>query len=251
MSLEQQTPAPYPTLSRNHLLAMDNSFSRDVGGCHTISASAVYSNLQNNGIHPGQPEYSDDSSSKEEEDNDPEEAELSSNFSEVQNYAVPGAEPAQARVSEQEQQIFLQPETCPTTEQLVNEVCKIYSGLVIVEKKCIKMDKQHTESPNKPSDHEWQTLISLHQTLLHKHHKFFLASQHPSASLALKRSPEKNNMPARMWRHGIHSFLDLLHHQLPEYAKIYARVLAFSFFDDDPIPEKRSRVLRYLDRVSR
>ncbi|KAI1358913.1 hypothetical protein F5Y08DRAFT_94256 [Xylaria arbuscula] len=43
----------------------------------------------------------------------------------------------------------------------------------------------------------------------------FLASQHPSASQASKRVASKYAMPARMWRHGIHSFLELLRHRLP------------------------------------
>ncbi|CAG1979825.1 unnamed protein product, partial [Fusarium graminearum] len=49
----------------------------------------------------------------------------------------------------------------------------------------------------------------------HEHHDFFLASQHPSASPALRRLASKYAMPARMWRHGIHSFLELLRHRLP------------------------------------
>jgi hypothetical protein len=51
--------------------------------------------------------------------------------------------------------------------------------------------------------------------LLHEHHDFFLASQHPSASQSLKKLAHKYAMPARMWRHGIHSFLELLRHRLP------------------------------------
>jgi len=108
-------------------------------------------------------------------------------------------------------------ETHPLTEeQLVNEVRGIYAGLVMVEKKCIEIDKQQAESKNKLSDHQWQALISLHRTLLHEHHDFFLASQHPSASPVLKKLAEKYAMPARMWRYGIHSFLELLRHRLPD-----------------------------------
>ncbi|KAF2433994.1 hypothetical protein EJ08DRAFT_582769 [Tothia fuscella] len=51
---------------------------------------------------------------------------------------------------------------------------------------------------------------------LHEHHDFFLASQHPSASPALRRLATKYTMPARMWKHGIHSFLELLRYRLPE-----------------------------------
>jgi hypothetical protein len=43
-----------------------------------------------------------------------------------------------------------------------------------------------------------------------------LASQHPSASPALRRLASKYSMPARMWKHGIHSFLELLRRRLPK-----------------------------------
>ncbi|OJJ41577.1 hypothetical protein ASPWEDRAFT_100095, partial [Aspergillus wentii DTO 134E9] len=113
--------------------------------------------------------------------------------------------------------IFLQPETHPITEeQLINEVRGIYAGLVMVEKKCIEIDKQQSESKSDLSSMQWQALIALHRTLLHEHHDFFLASQHPSASPVLRRLSEKYSMPARMWRYGIHSFLELLRHRLPD-----------------------------------
>ncbi|KAK0105867.1 hypothetical protein ONS95_004380 [Cadophora gregata] len=119
--------------------------------------------------------------------------------------------------------IIMQPETRPISqEQLVAEVKGIYAGLVMVEAKCIEVDnKQATlaqADPNsqpKLNNEQWQALIALHRTLLHEHHDFFLASQHPSASLALRRLASKYAMPARMWRHGIHSFLELLRHRLP------------------------------------
>jgi hypothetical protein len=58
-------------------------------------------------------------------------------------------------------------------------------------------------------------LIALHRTLLHEHHDFFLASQHPRASPAVRRLLAKYDMPARVWRHGIPSFLALLNHSPP------------------------------------
>lgn len=109
-----------------------------------------------------------------------------------------------------------QPETRPISqEQLVNEVKGIYAGLVMVEKKCVEICQQQSQTTNKLSNEQWQALIALHRTLLHEHHDFFLASQHPTASPALRRLPTKYAMPARMWRHGIHSFLELLRHRLP------------------------------------
>ncbi|KAJ5689430.1 DNA/RNA-binding domain E.t1.c1-type [Penicillium macrosclerotiorum] len=115
------------------------------------------------------------------------------------------------------QEMLRQLETNPITEeQLINEVRGIYAGLVMVEKKCIEVDREQTESRAELSESQWQALISLHRTLLHEHHDFFLASQHPSASPVLKRLAEKYAMPARMWRYGIHSFLELLRQKLPE-----------------------------------
>ncbi|KAJ0167490.1 Uncharacterized protein CTA2_2314 [Colletotrichum tanaceti] len=112
-----------------------------------------------------------------------------------------------------------EPETRPISqEQLVAEVKGIYAGLVMVESKCIEVDNSQSsnkETNPKLNNEQWQALIALHRTLLHEHHDFFLASQHPSASPALRRLASKYAMPARMWRHGIHSFLELLRHWLP------------------------------------
>ncbi|KAL6702657.1 hypothetical protein ACN47E_001242 [Coniothyrium glycines] len=116
--------------------------------------------------------------------------------------------------------LLLQPDSRPISqEQLASEVKSIYAGLTMVETKCIHVDRaqaaQETSNTMLASDH-WQALIALHRTLLHEHHDFFLASQHPSASPALRRLAAKYSMPARMWKHGIHSFLELLRRRLPE-----------------------------------
>lgn len=116
--------------------------------------------------------------------------------------------------------LLLQPDSRPISqEQLASEVKSIYAGLTMVETKCIHVDRAQAAAPkdNKSlaPDH-WQALIALHRTLLHEHHDFFLASQHPSASPALRRLAAKYTMPARMWKHGIHSFLELLRQRLPE-----------------------------------
>jgi len=116
--------------------------------------------------------------------------------------------------------LIKQPETRPISqEQLVAEVKGIYAGLIMVETKCIEVDNAQnaqTDTPgSKLNNEQWMALIALHRTLLHEHHDFFLASQHPSAAPALRRLASKYAMPARMWRHGIHSFLELLRHRLP------------------------------------
>ena len=124
-----------------------------------------------------------------------------------------------------EPEMLLQPETRPIShEQLVVEVKGIYAGLVIVEAKCIDIDERQSTAAQEKNlgpranlkDDQWQALIALHKQLLHEHHDFFLASQHPSASPILSRLAAKYSMPARMWRHGIHAFLEVLRHRLPE-----------------------------------
>ena len=124
-----------------------------------------------------------------------------------------------------EPQMLLQPETRPIShDQLVIEVKGIYAGLVMVEAKCIDIDEKQSaaaqeKDPSKRAilkNDQHQSLIALHKQLLHEHHDFFLASQHPAASPALSRLAAKYSMPARMWRHGIHAFLEVLRHRLPE-----------------------------------
>lgn len=124
-----------------------------------------------------------------------------------------------------EPEMLLQPETRPIShDQLVIEVKGIYAGLVMVEAKCIDIDeKQFAAATEKDlskrpqlKEDQWQSLIALHKQLLHEHHDFFLASQNPSASSALSRLAAKYSMPARMWRHGIHAFLEVLSHRLPD-----------------------------------
>ena len=124
-----------------------------------------------------------------------------------------------------ESKLPLQPKTRPIShDQLVAEVKGIYAGLVMVEAKCIDVDDKQTVAAldeearfrqPKRTPEQWQALISLHKTLLHEHHDFFLASQHPSASPALSRLAAKYSMPAKMWRHEIHAFLEVLRHRLP------------------------------------
>ncbi|KAE8450109.1 hypothetical protein EG329_006890 [Mollisiaceae sp. DMI_Dod_QoI] len=114
-------------------------------------------------------------------------------------------------------------ETRPISqEQLVSEVKGIYTGLAMVESKCIEMDSMNASfaSPGPgPEPHlnneQWQALIALHRTLLPEHHDFFLASQHPPASPALRRLAERYSMPLNLRRHGIHSFCKLLGSQGP------------------------------------
>ncbi|KAI2606638.1 hypothetical protein GGR54DRAFT_652322 [Hypoxylon sp. NC1633] len=90
---------------------------------------------------------------------------------------------------------------------------------------------------------QFAALIALHRTLLHEHYDFFLASQHPSASAALKRLAAKYAMPARMWRHGIHSFLEVMRKRLVESGEHMACfiILAYQMMSllDETVPRFR------------
>ena len=215
MSREQPTTMRY---SLWYPLAVETSsrfyISRDDYRRHTSSTSVICSQLQNDdSSHPGHSKQPDGLPSKEEKGNDQEEQGSGGNCNNDQNSAVTGAESAQAQDTEQQHWIFLQPEThLITEEQLRVEVRAIYAGLAMVEERCI--DHQQSDLPS--IQDQWQVLFSLHQLLLNEHNNFFLASQHPSASLALKQLSEKYAMPAWMWHHGIHSLLELMRHQLPD-----------------------------------
>lgn len=131
-----------------------------------------------------------------------------------------------------EPEMLLQPDRRPTShELLVSEVKGIYANLVMVEAKCIAENEKCIEINERQSstvqgngtsksihlkDDQWRSLTVLHKQLLHEHHDFFLASEHPSASPALSsRLAAKYAMPTRMWRHGIHAFLEALRYRLP------------------------------------
>ncbi|KAI9775610.1 MAG: hypothetical protein M1839_001011 [Geoglossum umbratile] len=112
-------------------------------------------------------------------------------------HPVPGR-PGNPTHTEPYTRLVLQPETRPISqERLVAEVKGIYAGLVMVEAMCVDvdnkqvMDAQEAEPSQRPKlDNE----------------------QCP----AIRRLASKYAMPARMWRHGIHSFLELLRHRLPD-----------------------------------
>ncbi|EME84402.1 uncharacterized protein MYCFIDRAFT_207267 [Pseudocercospora fijiensis CIRAD86] len=110
------------------------------------------------------------------------------------------------------QALILQPDSSPISqEQLAAEVKGIYAGLVMVEAKCININAAHVADPTSPLGPE--------QTLLYEHHDFLMvchATQHPSATAALRGLATKYSMPARMWKHGIHAFLEVLRHRRPD-----------------------------------
>ena len=80
------------------------------------------------------------------------------------------------------------------------------------------------------SHEQWQTLIFLHKSLLHKHHDFFLTFQHSFVSSALNKLAVKYLMPTKMWRHEIHAFLKILRHRLSKLLKYMLTFIYIAYF---------------------
>lgn len=124
-------------------------------------------------------------------------------------------------------------ETRPISdEQMGAEVKGIYAGLVMVESKCMEVDNKllSTQGPSLSRNAEhFQALIAIHSTLMHQYYDFFSASQHPSASPALKILATKYGMPTRTWRHGIHSLVEVLRKQLPEFQEFIRTFIILAY----------------------
>ncbi|KAJ5947434.1 hypothetical protein N7466_000449 [Penicillium verhagenii] len=101
-------------------------------------------------------------------------------------------------------------------KQLKAEVKNIEGALKKAEEDCIEKDKEYAETKQDLSKPQWQEMVEMHLKLLYEHHNFFLASHHPIADEELKQKAAENAMPSRMWRYGIHSFLELLRQKLPK-----------------------------------
>ncbi|KAK4238204.1 hypothetical protein C8A03DRAFT_33810 [Achaetomium macrosporum] len=129
-------------------------------------------------------------------------------------HPLPARRPAPPLAGDEPTEIVKQPKSRPVSQKrLLAEVKGIYTGLVMVEKKCIEV--VNDRRGNRLSNAQWQALIHLHCFLLEEYYDFFLASQHPSASPAVRSLPSRHGMIARMWQHGVQNFLDLLRYHLP------------------------------------
>jgi len=115
--------------------------------------------------------------------------------------------------------VILQPETGPIPqEHLIADLKGIYDG---PEAKCIEVDdKQATNQAtlaqaNGVKDQQ-SAIITLQRTLLHEHHDFFLASQHP---LQIQHTVSWHQNTLFILVYGamtyLHAFLELLRHRFP------------------------------------
>ncbi|KAI9723550.1 MAG: hypothetical protein M1828_004146 [Chrysothrix sp. TS-e1954] len=122
--------------------------------------------------------------------------------------------------------LIAEPDSRPIPQELLKkEVDGIQKVVEQVEPKCsakvreevekIRQRKQ-MEHPQPELDPEyWQSMVGIHRVLLHEFHDFFLASQHPTALHEIREKALRESMPARMWKFGIHDFLELLRSLLP------------------------------------
>lgn len=101
----------------------------------------------------------------------------------------------------------------PSPEQVSAGAGGISLSIDMVERKCIAIDKNLFETREILDNQQWQGLSALHHRLLQEYYNFLVFSQYPSPSSELHK-PEVE-MTARMWRHGIQSFLQLLMLHLP------------------------------------
>ncbi|KAL2273111.1 hypothetical protein FJTKL_04922 [Diaporthe vaccinii] len=132
-----------------------------------------------------------------------------------------------------------QPETRPISqEQLRAEAKGIYAGLVMVEEKCKTLDV-----PSSLKDEQYQALMNLFRVLINEHYDFFSISQHPEASPAFRKLAKKYQMAMRMWRHGIHAWLELLRKRLPESQECTEAAIYWSYgmigLLDETVPQFR------------
>ncbi|KAI9896016.1 hypothetical protein N3K66_009085 [Trichothecium roseum] len=114
--------------------------------------------------------------------------------------------------------------------QLVDDIKGIYRELVLLESKVAEVDAaQSTSQQAKLTRAQWQALVNLHRTLLYEHHDFLVASNHPSSTVAMQKLSIEYAMPARLWRYGIHSFLELLRHRLPDSHEFMLTFIYFAY----------------------
>ncbi|RMZ03026.1 hypothetical protein D0862_05817 [Hortaea werneckii] len=152
----------------------------------------------------------------------------SSRASPVSSSSPPEVEKKRPSKDRQSFGLLPQPEASQVSQdQLAAEVNGIYANLVKVEAKCIACDAElASQSPAKLAQDKWQALVALHRTLLYEHYDFLMVTQHPLATNELNAIPARYCMPARMWKHAIHSFLEVLRHRRPDS---YEYMLAFVY----------------------
>lgn len=119
-------------------------------------------------------------------------------------------------------------------DQRVRDAMSIYAGMVEVEKMCNEVDRieyakvQAGNIQHIPRE-RYNQLVSLHQTLLYDQYDFFFSCSHPDATPQLRQLPHKYGMRERIWKSGIHTFLEVLRHHLPESSEHMSTFLRIAY----------------------
>ena len=101
--------------------------------------------------------------------------------------------------------------TPPTDDRPLNSTT-LYKKIAQVYCKCVE-----GRGPNiSLTDDQYRDLTALHTTGMEETYDFLLVSGHPRASGALKRLRVKYAILERLWRHCIHSYLEVLRARSPE-----------------------------------
>ncbi|RAL14239.1 uncharacterized protein BO97DRAFT_422670 [Aspergillus homomorphus CBS 101889] len=143
----------------------------------------------------------------------PEEAALTQRSRESSEDISYGRESAR-QLSEEQSHVGIGTETTGE-ENRINDIRATYSGLEMCENSVIAYDKQLLAMDTLATHLQLQVITDLHWTLMKEHHDFFLACANPQASPSVKSLPETYMMPTRLWRHGIHDYLEMMRHHLP------------------------------------
>ncbi|PYH41701.1 uncharacterized protein BP01DRAFT_279189, partial [Aspergillus saccharolyticus JOP 1030-1] len=106
-----------------------------------------------------------------------------------------------------------------TEEQLHNEALATYSGLDMCEKATMKYDKEFsTEDVTDDEDlmKKFRVFTNVHLQLLQEHQDLLSLCSNSEAGPKVKSMPDTYMLTIRLWRHGIHDYLEIMRHHLPE-----------------------------------
>ncbi|KAF2812330.1 uncharacterized protein BDZ99DRAFT_558225, partial [Mytilinidion resinicola] len=122
-------------------------------------------------------------------------------------------------------------------ELLKPEVVKTYTSLDKLETKCLQIVAfvRSLQDRGRPiTENKLLAVIARHRQLVHAYIDVLTASQHPVANSGLRRLPTESHVPARLWKIGTHSCIELLRSSLPQskecmLAFIYSAYRTFGF----------------------
>lgn len=112
------------------------------------------------------------------------------------------------------------------SQQIRAETQNLYLEFAQLEAYCTELTKPHVKHNTQLSDAECKRLVAFHKQFLHTAHDLLLAAQYPSSDQKLKSLPREKGIAIRVWKHGIHTILEIFRHRLPqcrEYLDLYVR----------------------------